>query len=99
MAEETFDITVSLPQELADIFASPEDAAAFAHRSLVFELLRDARISQGKAARLLGITRREMIELMGSYRIPSGPATVDELNRELEVIERLLESDAVRASG
>jgi hypothetical protein len=94
---ETFDITVSLPKELAEIFESPDEAAAFAHRSLVLELLRDAHISQGTAARLLGITRWEIIDLMGKHHIPSGPATPEELAQELEAIDRYLEKHPARA--
>ena len=98
MAEETFDITLRLPQELAEIFESPEEAAAFAHRSLVLELLREAHISQGIAARLLGVSRWDLLDLMVKYEIKSGPETPEELRAEVEgALRRRLEAKA-RAS-
>ncbi len=79
-------ITVELPDELVALFGSPEAAAARAKESLVPDLLREARISQGKAANLLGITRCDILGLMARRQIPSGPATVEEWEEKLETI-------------
>ena len=54
----------------------------------VLELLRDAQISQGKAARLLGITRYDILDLMASRYIPSGPFTPEEVDRDIENTRR-----------
>src|SRR5438270_426415 len=48
-------LTLELPEELIEIIGSPEAAAAKAREALVIELLRDATISQGQAARLLDL--------------------------------------------
>lgn len=80
----TIRVSVDLPRELRDIVGSPEELARRARRSLVLDLLREGEISQGKAARLLGITRWDLLDVMARYHIPSGPLTPEELERDLE---------------
>jgi predicted HTH domain antitoxin len=80
--------TLELPEDLVALFASPEEAAARAKEALVLELLRQGRISQGKAAHLLGITRWAMLDLMAVHQVPSGPADAEEMRRELEELDR-----------
>jgi predicted HTH domain antitoxin len=48
------------------------------------ELLREHRISQGKAAELIGIDRHELFDLMRKYRIPVIDLTLEELEAELQ---------------
>ncbi len=45
-------------------------------------LLREARISQGKAAELLGIDRHALFDLMGCYEIPAVDLTPGELEQD-----------------
>lgn len=71
-------LTLEVPEELIRLVGPPEAAAALAHEALVMELLRRAAISQGTAARLLGRTRWDVLELMGKYNVESGPETVEE---------------------
>ena len=82
MADRT--LPLELPEELVTLLGSPEALAAKAKEALVLELLREARISQGKAAELLGVTRWDILDLMVRYQIPSGPTTVEELHQETE---------------
>jgi len=49
----------------------------------VMELLREGRISQGKAAELLDISRHDLFDLMATYDIPVVDMTDDELAKEL----------------
>ena len=81
-------ITFDLPEDVIALLGSPEVAAAEAREALVLALLRDARISQGKAAHLLGITRWDILDLMARYQIPSGPATIEELHEEIAALRR-----------
>jgi predicted HTH domain antitoxin len=74
---------VELPEELVALLGSPEAVAAKAKEALVLELLREARISQGKAARLLGISRWEILDLIARHRISSGPETAEEMRQEV----------------
>ncbi|MBA2416925.1 MAG: UPF0175 family protein [Geodermatophilaceae bacterium] len=78
--------SLELPDELIALFASPEEAATQAKEALVWELLRHERISQGKAAHLLGVDRWHMLDLMARHQVPSGPADAQEMRRELEEV-------------
>ncbi|RMF83829.1 MAG: UPF0175 family protein [Nitrospinota bacterium] len=61
-----------------------EDIAAKAKEAFIMELLREHRLSQGKAAELLGIDRHCLFELMGKYHIPVIDLTPEELAEELQ---------------
>jgi predicted HTH domain antitoxin len=79
----TMTIRVEVPEELSELGDSHEELAMRAQRSLVLDLLRDGMIGQARAARLLGITRWDILDLMARYRIPSGPLTAEEVDRDL----------------
>jgi hypothetical protein len=76
-------VTLELPEELVAMLGSPEAVAGRVREALVLDLLREARISQGRAARLLGVTRWDILELMARYAIPSGPETAEEAERDV----------------
>lgn len=61
-----------------------EEVAARAKEALVMEFLREHRVSQGKAAELLGVTRHELFELMTKYQVPVIDLTPEELKVELQ---------------
>lgn len=85
----TTTITVELPEELVDLLGSVEALAVRTQQALVLDLLREAKISQGKAARLLGVTRYDILDLMARYHILSGPVTADEVDQEIAAVERV----------
>jgi predicted HTH domain antitoxin len=89
--EDRMDLRLDLPAEVITLLGStPEAAAARARQAVVLDLLRDGRISQGKAARALGVTRHDIIDLMAAHQIPSGPLTIAELHEEVESVEQFL---------
>ena len=92
-------VTVELPDALVELLGSAESLAVQARRALVLDLLRQGQVSQGKAARLLGLTRYDILDLMAEYEIPSGPLTAEETREEIEAVRRLAESGAVGARG
>jgi hypothetical protein len=77
-------VTIDAPEEVVALLGSPEQAAPRAREAPVLDPRREAEISQGKAAELLGITRYEMLELMARHENPSGPRTVEELDQDIE---------------
>ena len=83
-------LSVELPEELVALLGSPEAAAAKAKEALVLELLREDRIGQGNAARLLGISRWKILDLIARHRISSGPETAEEMRQEVEDLRRYL---------
>lgn len=92
-------LSVEVPDELIALLGTPEVAAARAREALVLDLLRQARISQGKAAELLGISRWDLLELMVEQRIESGPETGEEMAGEIEDMRRWAAGQGPRAGG
>ena len=77
-------ITIELPGDLVAALDSLDGIEDRAWKALVLDLLRDAQISQGKAARLLGVTRYYILNLMAQHHILSGPLTAEEMQRDIE---------------
>ena len=88
MASQT--LAVELPEEIVALVGSPEMAAAKAKETLVLELLREAKISQSAAARLLDVSRADVLDLMAKHHIESGPETPEELSAEVNSLRRLV---------
>ncbi len=87
MAESS--VTVELPEELIQMIGSVDLTAERIREALVLDLLRVAALSQGQAARLLGISRWDMLDLMARYRVPSGAQSAEEVRREVEAARQL----------
>jgi glutamate racemase len=85
-------ITLELPEELVDLLGPPDAIAGRVRESLVLDLLREAEITQGEAALLLGVTHYDILDLMVRYCIPSGPLTPEEAQQEIETALRFMSS-------
>lgn len=83
-------IRLALPEELVALLGSAERAATRARTALVLDLLRKRRLSQGQTARILDLTRWELLELMGQRGIASGPETAEEMRQEIESARRII---------
>ncbi len=85
----TAPLTIELPAEVLELLGSTETARAKTRQAIILQLLREGEISQGRAARLLGITRYGILDLMAKNQIPSGPQTPEEIDREIQAALRL----------
>jgi predicted HTH domain antitoxin len=76
-------LDVELPDEL---FAQlrKEEIETKVKEALVMELLREHRLSQGKAAEILSIGHHELFDLMTNHRVPVIDLATDELRSELQ---------------
>ena len=84
-------LLIDLPADVIALLGeTPEAAVIKATRSVVLELLREGRISQGRAADVLGLTRHGIIDLMAEHDIPSGPRTLDEYEDEVDRADHVL---------
>ncbi|WP_254563866.1 UPF0175 family protein [Oscillatoria sp. HE19RPO] len=84
--------TLEILPELPEIHRV--EAERKAKEAYVMTLLKHADISSGRAARLLGIPRLEVIELMSLYDISPFPMqTREELEREVEALKRSFEQE------
>jgi predicted HTH domain antitoxin len=79
----TTTLTIELPSDLVEALGLGDRLPARAKQALVLDLLRAGEISQGKAAELLGLTRWDVIDLMGAHAIPMGPQTIEELEQDV----------------
>ena len=76
-------LDLELPDELVSQFPEREIQAK-AREALIMEFLREHRLSQGKAAEVLGIDRHQLFDLMFKYHVPAVDLTPEELKRELD---------------
>lgn len=81
-------VTIELPAQLVELFGSEEGAKQGAREAIVLDLLRQGRLSRGKAAELLGIPMSELPELLGRYRIPWFGSSTDEVQRDVETLRK-----------
>lgn len=84
------ELRITLPAEVVALLGeTDEDAACRARQATILHLLREGAIGQSRAATLLGVTRRDILDLMTQYDIPSGPQTFEEYQRDVEQAARL----------
>ena len=74
-------LVLEFPEEISEKDLENEEVQRRSKE--VFELLRKKKISQGKAAELLGITRNELFDLMAKFDIPVIDMSEEELKKEL----------------
>jgi DNA-binding NtrC family response regulator len=75
-------VTLELPDEVVGQ-EQGEVLAAHVKEAFIMALLREHRLSQGKAAEVLGISRTDLFPLMTRYGVPVIDLTADELASEL----------------
>lgn len=61
---------------------------------LVYPLIKNNRISHGRAAELLGIKKMELIELYGDMGIPYIDLSIDEIKEEVANYEEIFRASA-----
>lgn len=88
MASRT--VTFDLPEEIVALVGSTDAMAAKARTALLMELLGEGAISEGQAARLLGVSRWELMDLMREHRVPSGPESAEDVRKEFADVKRTL---------
>jgi len=76
-------LVLEFPEEISEKDLEDEEVQRRSKEGAVFELLRKKKISQGKAAELLGITRNELFDLMAKFDIPVIDMSEEELKKEL----------------
>ncbi|MCL5774246.1 MAG: UPF0175 family protein [Firmicutes bacterium] len=81
---------IKVPDELVKFYGVSEELLA--QRALflmVLDLLRQKKITSGKAAQLLGVSRHDILDVMGQYGIPVVNYSSDALEKELDLWEKL----------
>ncbi|MGH2352125.1 MAG: UPF0175 family protein [Chloroflexota bacterium] len=83
-------VRMSLPDDLVALLGTTQESAAAARQAVVLELLRHGRISQGRAAAVLGLSRYALLDLMAEHDVPSGALTGDEYEQDLAAADALV---------
>jgi predicted HTH domain antitoxin len=78
---QTLALTIELPDELAnsqpDVDALLQQAEARAREALLVKLYDLGQITTGRAARILDISRREFLDLLGQYGVSEFDENMD----------------------
>lgn len=75
-------ISIELPEEIVDLFSEGELEISL-RKWAVLELVRTGKLSSGKAAEILGMTRWDFMDLMSEYDVPTANFSEEELERQL----------------
>lgn len=90
---KTMSIEVSFPEGMIQYIASDDpDLALRQNAMLLYPLINNLTISHGRAAELLGIHKRDLLELYSSMGIPYLTQTEDELQSDLNTLNKVLEA-------
>lgn len=88
----TLNVSLQLPRDLLGALDVPEEQVERRLREMIaLQLFREGRISSGKAAELLGISKLEFVQLLARYGLPYSTETPGELAAEARTLEQLLE--------
>jgi predicted HTH domain antitoxin len=80
-------VEVDLPSEPDDALRA--ELTSKAKTAVVLGLFEAAKISSGYGARMLGITRREFLDLLYEHKIPMVSYAEGELEEEFQLAERI----------
>lgn len=75
-------ISIEFPDEIVEFFGENELEASL-RKWAVLELVHTGKLSAGKAAEILGMTRWEFMDLMSDYDVPMAGSSEEELERQL----------------
>ena len=90
----TVNVNISLPRDLLGALDVPEVRVEGRLRELIaFELVREGRISTGKGAEMVGISKWAFIQLLAQRGIDYFTETPDELADQVTKLQRLLPAE------
>jgi predicted HTH domain antitoxin len=82
-------LDIKIPSPIAQFGFSKEDVQNHIEEWLVLSLFTQERISSGKAAQLLNISRMDFLKLLKHYHINYFNYTDEELNEEFAAVKNL----------
>ena len=90
----TFTVSVEIPDELRRLGISDEQVRKQVPILLVLKRFREGAMSSGKAAEILGMTRRDFLDLLDREGIPIYAPTESEVADEVAVTDQIRPADA-----
>ncbi len=92
----TLTVALELPRDLLGALEVPQTQIEARLRELIaLELFREGRISSGKGAELLGISKLAFIQLLARHGIDYFTESPEELEDEIAMLEQLLDDEHV----
>ncbi|RLC62995.1 MAG: UPF0175 family protein [Chloroflexi bacterium] len=92
----TMTVALELPRDLLGALEVPQAQMEARLRELIaLELFREGRISSGKGAELLGVSKLAFIQLLSQHGIDYFIESPEELKAEVAMLEQLLGDDGV----
>ena len=85
----TFTVAVKVPEALRDLGYTEEEICREVPVLLVLKRFRQGAISSSKAARILGLSRRDFLDLLAREGIPIYDPTDQQLADELRILQGL----------
>ncbi len=85
----TFTLQLKMPEALRELGYSDEEIGQIVPVLLVLNRFRQGSISSGKAAHILGLTRREFLDVLAREGIPLYDPADEELADEWAKAQRL----------
>jgi predicted HTH domain antitoxin len=87
-------VRLDIPRDLLGALDVPERELELRIKELIaLELFREGRISSGKGAELIGVSKHAFIQLLARHDIPYFTQSPEELRDEVEALDHLLKSD------
>jgi len=83
-------VDIDVPREAVEEGFDKEAFKAAVRRQAILELVRDGKLSQGRAAELLHVSRSELFELMSAAGVPHLNYPPEDLDRESEAADHAL---------
>jgi len=78
-------VSISIPDAAAAVFGRSEEAGESILAAAVVKWCELGRISHGKAAEILEISRAEFLDLLASYRVSAWQYSEAEITEELSL--------------
>lgn len=87
----TLTVALELPRDLLGALDVPRTQMEVRLRELIaLELFREGRISSGKGAELLGVSKLAFIQLLAQHGVDYFAESPEELTAEVAILEQLL---------
>jgi predicted HTH domain antitoxin len=90
---QTITLEVELPREILSFGMSKEQISREVEKWLILSLFRSGRVSSGKAAQLMGISRRDVLELLDAEGIAYFDYSAEELETEFAAVQQVSQAE------
>jgi len=83
---------VTFPQDILPLIGTQQNnLSLFSDALYLYPFIKNEMLSYGRVANILGITKWELIKIYGDYEIPYIDMDMEELEHDMEAIDRMRE--------